>query len=135
MPAVLSIHPTTLLCTAVLGVLLFGLGIAVSGVRGKSNILIGTAPDPDHLLNRLVRAHGNTAEHAPFLALLFLAHGARQPSTLVLGLVLAATAARVVFVAGLLSARTLHKPSPLRFVGALFTYISGVMLAVLLAAG
>lgn len=135
MPAVLAIHPTTLMCTAMLGVLLFGLGVAVSGARGKSNILIGTAPGPDHVLNRLVRAHGNTAEHAPFLALLFLAHGARQPSALVLGLVMAATAARLVFVLGLLTAGTLQRPSPLRFVGALGTYVTGIWLAVLLATG
>ena len=127
------IHSTALVCTAVLGLLLFGLGMAVSGARGRARLLIGQPADPDHLLNRLVRAHGNTAEYAPFLALLFLLHGARQPSDLVLGLVWAATAARVVFVIGLLTTRTLARPSPLRFVGALATYVTGAWLAVLAA--
>lgn len=129
----LSIHPLALLCTATLGVLLFGLGLAVSGARGKFNVLIGATPDPDSWLNRLVRAHGNTAEYAPFLALLFVVLGSRQPSSLALALMVVATVARILFVVGLLSAKTVTRPSPLRFVGAATTYFVGAWLAVLLA--
>ncbi len=129
------VHPIALLCTGVLAVLLFGLGFTVSGARGRFKLLIGVTPDPDALLNRLVRAHGNTAEYAPFLAVLFLALGARQPSQFTLWLIGLATVARVLFVIGMLSARTLSRPSPLRFVGAAGTYVLGVWLAVLLAFG
>ncbi|NOT85046.1 MAG: MAPEG family protein, partial [Methylococcaceae bacterium] len=92
-----------MLCVGILGILLFGLGFAVSGARGKFNVGIGVTPDSDHMLNRLVRAHGNTSEYAPFLALMFLLHGIYQPSNLVVGLMVAATAARVIFVVGLLT--------------------------------
>ena len=76
-----TIHPLALACTAVLGFLLFGLGLVVSLTRGKTQVLIGVTDDPDHILNRIVRVHGNTAEYAPFLALLFLLCGARQPTS------------------------------------------------------
>lgn len=130
-----AIHPLALLCTAILGVLLFGLGLVISGARGKANILIGASPDPDHMLNRLVRAHGNTAEYAPFLALLFLLLGARQPSGLVLGLIVAVTVGRVLFVLGLLTCKTLSRPNPLRFIGAASTYFIGAWLSILAIAG
>ncbi len=130
-----TIHPLALACTAVLGFLLFGLGLVVSLTRGKTQVLIGVTDDPDHILNRIVRVHGNTAEYAPFLALLFLLCGARQPGALVLGLIVAATAGRLIFVAGLLSARTLRRPSVLRFVGSALTYGCGMALSVIAVTG
>lgn len=130
-----DLHPIALGCTALLGLLLFGLGLAVSGARGRSRRLIGVDDDPDSRLNRLVRAHGNTAEYAPFLGLLFVLHGARSPSSLVLGLIVAATATRVLLAIGLLTARTLSRPSALRFVGAAGTYVTGAWLSVLVVTG
>lgn len=130
-----ELHPVALVCTALLGLLLFGLGLAVSGARGRSRRLIGVDDDPDNLLNRLVRAHGNTAEYAPFLGLLFLLLGSRSPSGLVLGLIVAATAARLLLALGLLTARTLSRPSALRFVGAAGTYVTGAWLSLLLLTG
>ncbi|BAL96415.1 MAPEG family protein [Rubrivivax gelatinosus] len=130
-----ELHPVALVCTALLGLLLFGLGLAVSGARGRSRRLIGVDDDPDSLLNRLVRAHGNTAEYAPFLGLLFLLLGSRSPSGLVLGLIVAATAARLLLALGLLTARTLSRPSALRFVGAAGTYVTGAWLSLLLLTG
>lgn len=129
MPAV---NPIALLCVGILGVLLFGLGLAVSGARGKFNVGIGVTSDPEHILNRLVRAHGNTSEYAPFLALLFVLHGMYQPSNLVVGLMVAATVARVIFVVGLLTAATLARPNIFRFIGAVGTYVTGLWLACLL---
>ncbi|HEV6965658.1 MAPEG family protein [Roseateles sp.] len=127
-----QLHPVALACICILGVLLFGLGLAVSIARGKYKQLVGSPSDTDCRLNRVVRAHGNTAEYAPFLALLFVLHGASQPGTLVLWLMAIATAARVLLVAGLLTAKTLSRPSPLRFAGAATTYAVGVWLSVLL---
>jgi len=130
-----GMHPIALVCTGLLGLLLFVLGMAVSGARAKFNILIGVTPEPDSMLNRLVRAHGNTAEHAPFLAILFMLLGVRQPSSLVVGLIIAATLARWVFVVGLLSAKTLTRPSSLRFLGALTTYVCGAWMSIILLTG
>lgn len=127
-----SLHPLALACVAALGLLLFGLGLAVSVARARSRVLTGVTGDPDAPLDRLVRAHGNTAEYAPFLALLFLVHGVGSPGPLALGLMAAATLLRALFVLGLLTARSLRRPSPLRFVGALGTYITGLALAALL---
>lgn len=130
-----NIHPIALTCVALLGLLLFTLGMAVSGARGKTNILMGTAPDADAFLSRLVRAHGNTAEYAPFLAVLFLVLGSRNPSESVNWLIVGATAARFVFVVGMLTAKTLSRPSPLRFIGAAGTYFTGITLSILLLTG
>lgn len=115
--------------------MVFALGLLASGVRFRSRVLVGTGDDPDALLKRLVRAHGNSAEYAPMLAVLFLVHGARQAATEVLWLICGATAARVLMVVGLLTARTLCRPSPLRLMGALGTYLFGIGLSFRLVAG
>ncbi|MGF6367525.1 putative membrane protein YecN with MAPEG domain [Paraburkholderia sp. RAU6.4a] len=49
-------------CVAVLGLLLFGLGLSVSMTRVRERTNAGCADDPANLLHKLVRAHGNTAE-------------------------------------------------------------------------
>ena len=121
-------HPIAIACTAILGILLFGLGLLVSLLRGKYNVLIGHPSDPTHLLHKVTRAHGNTAEYAPFLAVLFLYLGAQQPGAWVLGLVGVATAARVLLVVGMLVCKTLERPHPIRFLGALGTYVAGLAL-------
>lgn len=73
----LAFGTASLACTAALGLLLFGLGFAVSRARFARRRGSGHDDDPRDLLHKLVRAHANTAEFAPFLAVLFLAHGAR----------------------------------------------------------
>jgi hypothetical protein len=125
-------HPVALICTAILGLLLFGLGLAVSVRRFREKRGMGSGDDPKNLLNKLVRAHANTAEFAPFLAVLFLFLGSRDPSTLALGLMVAATACRILIVFGLVATRSLARPNPARFVGALGTYLTGAALSVLL---
>ncbi|TDN62072.1 MAPEG family protein [Paraburkholderia sp. BL10I2N1] len=59
-----------LACTGVLGLLLFVLGLTITIVRSRVGLLSGYAPEPDRLLTKLVRAHGNTAEYAPFFAVI-----------------------------------------------------------------
>ena len=113
-------HPVALICTTILGLLLFGLGLAVSVQRFREKRGMGASDDPKNRLNKLVRAHANTAEFAPFLAVLFLFLGSRDPSPLVLGLV---------------ATRSMARPNPLRFTGALGTYLTGAALSVLLLAG
>jgi hypothetical protein len=45
------------ICIALLGLLLFGLGIAVSLTRGSTNQVIGYPADPADRLHKLCRAH------------------------------------------------------------------------------
>jgi uncharacterized membrane protein YecN with MAPEG domain len=125
-------HPVALICTAILGLLLFGLGLAVSIQRFREKRGMGSSDDPKNLLNKLVRAHANTAEFAPFLAVLYLFMGSRDPSPLVLGLIVAATVCRILLVLGLVAVRSLARPNPARFTGALGTYLTGAALSVLL---
>nr|WP_218510264.1 MAPEG family protein [Variovorax sp. dw_308] len=122
-------HPLVVTSVAILGLLLFGLGLAVTVVRGRTQVLTGTASDPDHLLNRLIRAHGNTAEYAPFLAVLFLFLGSHQPGGLTLGLIAVATAARVLLAVGLIT--SLSRLNALRAIGATLTYVTGLWLSIL----
>ncbi|MGU7781573.1 MAPEG family protein [Burkholderia sp. PU8-34] len=127
-------NPIALVCAAILGLLLFGLGLAVSVTRFRETTGSGCASDPTNLLHKIVRAHGNTAEYAPFLALLFLYHGAHAPSSAVVSLIVAATVCRCLLVIGLLAWPTMAKPNPARFVGALGTYLCGAALCVALVA-
>lgn len=126
-----NMNSLALTSVAILGLLLFGLGLAVTAVRGKTHVRMGAASDPDHLLNRLIRAHGNTAEYAPFLAVLFLVVGAHQSGHMALGLVAVATAARVLLVVGLITCASLSRPNALRAIGATLTYVTGIWLSVL----
>jgi uncharacterized membrane protein YecN with MAPEG domain len=119
-----------IVCIALLGLLLFLLGLAVSMTRGRTGVIVGAPTDPADSLHKLVRAHGNTAEYAPFLAVLFLLVGERNPATWVLWTIGIAVAARYLLVIGMVVGPTLAKPHPLRFVGALGTYVTGVMLCI-----
>ena len=125
-------HTTAIVCTSILGGLLFGLGLAVSLTRGRSKVLIGHPTDATNTLHKLVRAHANTAEYAPFVALLVLYLGTHNPPLWVEWAMVVTTAARVAIVVGLLMSPTLAQPHPVRFAGALFTYLGGLALCLAL---
>jgi hypothetical protein len=117
-----------IICAGLLGVLLFGLGFAVSLQRGRSNAVIGYSSDPIDPLHKLVRAHGNTAEYAPMLAILILVAGQLEPAVWVLWLMGVATLGRYLIAVGLMMG-SLEKANPLRFLGAFLTYVCGIVLA------
>jgi len=117
-------------CTVLLGVLLFGLGLYVSILRFRHGQNIGHNENPIHPLHRAVRAHGNTAEYVPFLGLLFLWFATRPAPNWIEITIVVATGARFLLVAGLLWGKSLEKPNPARFLGALLTYLCGLALAV-----
>ncbi len=117
-----------LVCIGLLGLLVFGLGMAVSLTRGNTNQGFGYKPDPGDRLHKLVRAHGNTTEYAPMLALLIFVLGAWDPSVWVLGCMVLATLSRYSLAAGMLLSPTLEHPHPLRYAGALGTYLFGILL-------
>lgn len=119
-----------IICVGLLGLLLFVLGLSVSLARGRYDTVIGTPTDPTNGLHKIIRAHGNTAEFAPMLAVLILVAGMRDPATWVIWTMGIATAARYLIVVGLIVGPTLAAPHPLRFIGALLTYVAGAGLAV-----
>lgn len=121
---------TALVCTAILGLLLFSLGLAISGLRFRTGVLSGHTAEPDRLLAKLVRAHGNTAEYAPFLGLLFLYLGSHSPTQWQVWCIIGATACRLLLAVGLLAWPTMAKPNPARFVGAVGTYAFGGALCI-----
>ena len=121
---------TAIICTALLGVLVFGLGFAVSLMRGRTGVNFGYTANPTDPFYKLMRAHGNTTEYAPTLAILFLLVGSRNPSTWVLWVMGIATLSRYLIALGLILAPSLDKSEPLRFLGALGTYVCGMALCV-----
>jgi len=119
-----------IVCTALLGLLVFGLGLAVSLTRGATRTNFGFTPDPTDRLYKRIRAHGNAAEYAPMLAILILLIGARNPAPWMVWTFVAATLFRYLHAAGMLVCPSLDQPHPLRFVGALGTYVTGLVLTV-----
>ena len=120
---------TALVCIALLGLLIFVLGFAVSTTRGRGQTAIGFDPSPTDPLHKLVRAHGNSTEYAPMLAILMVVLGSLNPAAWLSWMMYGAVASRYLIVAGLLTG-TLEKPNPMRFVGALGTYVTGTLLCV-----
>lgn len=121
---------TALVCIGLLGLLLFVLGFAVSIARGRDGTVVGTPTDPTNTLHKVIRAHGNTAEFAPMLAVLIYVAALGDPAAWVTWMMWIATAGRYSIAIGLIVGATLEKPHPLRFLGALATYIAGMALAV-----
>lgn len=117
-----------IICTALLGLLLFGLGLHVSLQRRSTRRSIGHDASPADPLHRAVRAHANTAEYAPFFAVLFLWYATKGAPTWILAIIVLATVARFAIAGGLLLA-PINRPNPARLFGALFTYICGIVLA------
>lgn len=121
---------TAVICTALLGLLVFGLGLAVSLTRGQTGTNFGATPDPADRLYKMVRAHANATEYAPMLAVLMLLIGAHNPISWILWVMWIATASRYLHAAGMILSPTLAQPHPLRFIGALGTYVCGLVLSV-----
>jgi uncharacterized protein len=121
---------TAIVCTALLGLLVFGLGLGVSLTRGQTGTNFGYNPDPADRLYKMVRAHSNATEYGPMLALLMLVIGSGNPSTWLLWTMWLVTACRYLHAAGMILSPTLAQPHPLRFVGALGTYLGGLVLCV-----
>ncbi|HKU08828.1 MAG TPA: MAPEG family protein [Bradyrhizobium sp.] len=118
-----------IVCTALLGLLLFGLGLNVSLQRRQNRRGVGHEANPVDPLHRAVRAHGNTAEYAPFFAVLFLWYATKPVPVWILVTIVLATVARYALAGALLFGPTLNRPNPARMFGALFTYICGLALA------
>lgn len=120
-----------LLCVGLLGLLLFGLGLAVSLERGKAKQLGGIPCDETTRLYRLIRAHGNASEYVPLIAAFSLYFAATESSLLATSLVVWLTAVRFLHATALITGSDLKSFNLLRFVGGLGTYAGGLALSVL----
>ena len=119
-----------IICTALLGLLVFGLGLLVSAGRGSANTVYGQKEDPSDTLYQRVRAHGNSIEYAPMLAVLMIYLGSQGPAAWIVWTFSIVTFARYLIVAGILIPETMEKPNPMRFIGALVTYLGGFALVI-----
>ena len=120
----------SIVCIGLLGLLVTGLGLYVSLGRGASNTTIGSSDDPTDSLHKRVRAHGNAAEYCAILAVLIYVAGLHAPGLWVSTLMVAAVLSRYLHMVGMLASPTLAAPHPLRFVGALGTYATGIALSI-----
>ena len=116
---------------AVMAIMLFMLGYLVSTRRMGEETITGMSDDPTNALRKAVRAHGNSAEWVPILAILMLYLAANDPALwveIVIGIV---ALGRVAAAIGFLICETLAKTHPLKVFGALTTYIGGTIMAVM----
>ena len=120
----------TVVCIALLGILLFLLGANVTrnrALRGAGNQLPTDPADP---LLIAVRAHGNAAEYIPTMIALLLVCSALSDSRLIDVLAIAAVFVRFTHALGMLRSKTMATHGPLRDIGALGTYLVGIALGV-----
>ena len=123
---------TAILCIALLALLVFGLGLVVSLNRRATKRTFGYSDDPTDALHKVCRAHTNAAEYNPMLAVLIYVIATRDPAAWMVWTFAAATLCRYLHAAGMVFPASLAVPNPLRFVGALGTYITGLVLVVAL---
>ncbi|MEO1242865.1 MAG: MAPEG family protein [Pseudomonadota bacterium] len=125
-----------LLSVGLLGLLVFLLGFNVSRERGSVLKTQHEAEaDPKSSLRKAIRAHGNCIEYAPTLSLMILAIGLAIPMLMswqVGALMLAAVASRYIHAIGVLSGGSIHTANPMKFIGAAGTYVTGLVLSVIL---
>lgn len=116
-------------CIGLLGLLVIGLGLGVSLQRGRTNRAIGYSDDPSDPLHKWVRAHANACEYAPILAILIYALASTGYTGWNGWLFEATVLVRYLHAAGMILSPTLATGHPLRFVGAVGTYVVGFALA------
>jgi uncharacterized membrane protein YecN with MAPEG domain len=120
-----------IVCLALLGALLFLLGANVTRYRALRGATGNQMPtDPADRMFIAIRAHGNAAEYIPTLCVLLLVCGTLSDGWWVDALAVAAVFARSTHAIGMLRSETLATHGPLRDIGAMGTYLSGLALAV-----
>lgn len=116
------------LCTALMGILVFGLGFAVSLTRGATKVNYGVADDPTDTLYKVSRVHGNSTEYAAMMCVLMLYVGAHDPADWMVWTMIVMTGSRYSLVVGMITGKTMDEVNPLRAAGATGTYICGLAL-------
>lgn len=121
-----------IVCIAVLGALVFGLGANVTRLRAVRGASGGPQmpTDPSDRLLIAQRAHGNATEYVPTIIGLLIVCSTLTSGWWLDALAITATAARLVHAYGMLSASSLAEHGPVRDSGAMFTYLSGLALGI-----
>ena len=121
----------TVLCIALMGILVFLLGANVTrhrAIRGDSGNQMPT--DPADRMFIAQRAHGNATEYVPTLIGLLIVCSALVDGWWLDTLGIAALVSRLLHAIGMLTSKTLASHGPLRDAGATGTYLTGVALGV-----
>ena len=125
-----------LLSVGLLGLLVFLLGANVSRERRSVAVTQHEAEaDPKSALRKAIRAHGNCIEYVPMLSLMIIAIGLAIPVLLswwIAALMLAAVASRYIHAAGILTGGSVYQANALKRIGAAGTYLTGLILSVIL---
>ena len=125
-----------IICAALNALLVFALGFWVSIQRSTGDKVIyhGAPLEPTSSLAKAQRAHGNAAEYAgAIMALFLLCSFTGKEGTWVAAIMIAITAARYLTAFGFLTCKTLATPHWAKAIGALVTYVGGIVLSVYLA--
>ncbi len=124
-------NTVTIVCIALMGILLFLLGANVTRHRAMRGSTGNQAPtDPSDRLLIAIRAHGNAAEYIPTMIVLLLVCSVLSDSFWVDVLAVAAVVSRTTHAVGMLTAKTLAAHGPLRDIGAMGTYLVGITLGI-----
>jgi uncharacterized protein len=116
---------------ALLGILVFVLGANVTRHRAQRGDTGNQMPtDPADRMFIAQRAHGNATEYVPTLIGLLVVCSVLTDGWWLDTLAVVAVAARYLHAYGMLSSKTLASHGPLRDSGAMFTYASGIALAI-----
>ena len=127
----MDLSTVTVVSIALLGILLFLLGANVTrhrAIRGGTGNQMPS--DPVDRLFIAIRAHGNAAEYVPTLIVLLLVCDVLTGGWWLSALSIAAVAARTLHAVGMLTAKTLASHGPVKDIGAMGTYVTGVALGV-----
>lgn len=114
-----------LACIGLLATLVITLAFIIFIVRFKKGVMYGYTINPEDILYKAVRAHGNATEYVPIIALLIYILGSMPLSSWVLWCMILITLFRYMAAAGILFPKTMTKPNPLRLIGTLGTYVTG----------
>jgi uncharacterized membrane protein YecN with MAPEG domain len=126
-----SLDVVPVVSIASMGILLFVLGANVTrhrAIRGATGNQMPT--DPTDRMFIAQRAHGNAAEYVPTLIVLIVVCALLSDGWWVQALAVVAAASRYVHALGMLTSKTLAAHGPLRDLGAMGTYASGIALGV-----
>ena len=121
-----------LACSASLVLLTLLLAFWTSMQRGASRtIAYGVQLEPTSSMAKAQRAHGNTAEYAGLLIALFVVLDLATPTVpgWLAWTAVAITVSRVLAAIGFLTGPTLAKPHIFKMIGALVTYVGGMVMA------
>jgi uncharacterized membrane protein YecN with MAPEG domain len=110
----------TILCVSLLVILyaMLSLNVSLSRLR-KRKATISEAQ-----LTKAIRAHGNASEYIPIFAALLLYLNMVAPSSYVGTISVIVLVSRVLHAGGMYAAPTVDTRHPLKFIGAIGTYIS-----------